>query len=427
MTFAVPDFPFALPAPNRVASAVDQILARWPGIAPEPRGDREKLVQDMRDRLLIGNWRGVTMMRAAEAAQALFDPERRNRADLSDLRQFYLDEIRAQRGQAFFDSMVGVYLTSFEPGSEHSVALADALSSRRDGRNGRWQKLFMAVPDLLVPSRVVAAFSTAMNELTEPYQGLQKLGLPSPHAPGIIDHVHLKFVESLKPRLGTREGIAHLFAWLAPTADMVRQTGAREAVEALLDAWDASPPEDIRREICRLIVGTYSDPRLHPGGLWSAMRQDLKDKMLRWLTGEDMKFFCDVVTATQDSHMWKPRRDYWLKRFRDKRIDEAWVAFCPEATHYAQRNLRAGNVRRFGRQVAGGGRGDTSLLIMKIGRKIVVDGCHNYMTHIFDADDPKAPRLYQPAYDCERIRHASYRSKSHSSIPSWIDWIERST
>ncbi|WP_319496517.1 EH signature domain-containing protein [uncultured Cohaesibacter sp.] len=138
-----------------------------------------------------------------------------------------------------------------------------------------------------------------------------------------------------------------------------------------------------------------------------------------------MKFFCDMVTATQGNHMWPPRRDFWLQLYADKMIDEAWVAFGAEARVYAERNLLGSNKanmnRRFGRQHDRGG--STSLLIMRIGNKIVVDGCHSYKTHIFRSDDKNAPKLYQQRYYCDDIMRASRNSKPHNSIPVWKQWV----
>ena len=62
---------------------------------------------------------------------------------------------------------------------------------------------------------------------------------------------------------------------------------------------------------------------------------------------------------------------------------------------------------------------------MRIGNKIVVDGCHNYRTHIFNRDDPKAPKLYGSQYYCDDIMRYSRNAKSHSSIPVWRDWVMR--
>lgn len=123
--------------------------------------------------------------------------------------------------------------------------------------------------------------------------------------------------------------------------------------------------------------------------------------------------------------MWPPRRDFWLKLYDDKMIDEAWVAFGSEARRYAQQNLvRSGKTdmnRRFGRQLDRGG--STSLLIMRIGNKIVVDGCHSYKTHIFRMDDKQAPKLYQREYYCDKIMRSSRNSKPHNSINNWSQWV----
>lgn len=141
-----------------------------------------------------------------------------------------------------------------------------------------------------------------------------------------------------------------------------------------------------------------------------------------------MQFFIGVVNATQDSHMWPPRRNFWMKLYNQGRIDAAWVAFSPSAADYARRNLMGGrgqsSERRFGRQIAGGARSNTSLLIMKIGRKIVVDGCHSYRTHIFDEGHRSAPPLFAASCDCDGIMRSAYRSKSHASIHSWMEWVE---
>jgi hypothetical protein len=140
-----------------------------------------------------------------------------------------------------------------------------------------------------------------------------------------------------------------------------------------------------------------------------------------------MKFFCDMVTATQNSHMWPPRRDFWLQLYDDKMIDEAWVAFGSEARRYAENNLLRGGQtdvkRRFARQLDRGG--STSLLIMRIGNKIVVDGCHSYKTHIFQIDDENAPKLYQPQYHCDNIMRTSSNSKPHNSIRNWSQWVQQ--
>ncbi len=84
-------------------------------------------------------------------------------------------------------------------------------------------------------------------------------------------------------------------------------------------------------------------------------------------------------------------------------------------------------MRRFAKQSKGGTRSDTSILIMKIGSKIVVDGCHNYRTHIFNIDDPVAPKLFRREYDCDAdVMDLAPWSKAHNSIPAWSQWVRES-
>ncbi len=77
---------------------------------------------------------------------------------------------------------------------------------------------------------------------------------------------------------------------------------------------------------------------------------------------------------------------------------------------------------RYGLQTAGGSRLYTSLLILKIGSKILVEGSHNYKIHVFRASSPTAPVLYQARYDCEMIRLAAgAEAKSHNG--DWQGWV----
>ena len=62
---------------------------------------------------------------------------------------------------------------------------------------------------------------------------------------------------------------------------------------------------------------------------------------------------------------------------------------------------------------------------MRIGNKIVIDGCHSYKTHIFNAHDGNAPKLYQWTYHCDDIMRRSPLSKAHRPIPHGQLWVEQ--
>ncbi|WP_414813027.1 EH signature domain-containing protein [Pantoea ananatis] len=82
--------------------------------------------------------------------------------------------------------------------------------------------------------------------------------------------------------------------------------------------------------------------------------------------------------------------------------------------------MRESATLKFGRQVAGS-RKNTSLLILKIGHCIVVEGSHNYKVHIFRSDNKKAPELFRLKYDCEHIRTLP----NSFAIPHLSGWQEK--
>ena len=417
----------ALPPLDQVRRSVESILSRWPDAlrTPEDR-DREKLAMNMLSRVRTWNWEDITTQRVLSAGVAVFDEERRERSDLEPVRAFYLSEITTREPGAFLDGMVGIYIDSFSPDAPHTRLLAQALGQRSTDLNGRAHKLSESLPSLFRPDEAPMDLAQIMVESEDSYSTLKAMGLSSPHTSGLAKAAHHTFVQSFAPDLAKPEARAKLFNWLTPDKGPVLQSGAGHAVEALLSVWrHRAPPDTLRDELSEQIIAAWNDPRLHTGGIWSGFDPELKAVLLRWLTHQDMKFFCDMVTATQDSHMWPPRRDFWLRLYDDKMIDEAWVAFGSEARRFAQQNLvRGGKTdinRRFGRQLDRGG--STSLLIMRIGNKIVVDGCHSYKTHILRIDDERAPKLYQRTYECDRIMRASRNSKPHNSIRNWSQWV----
>jgi hypothetical protein len=418
-----------MPPLDAIHKSVGRITARWPDVValPEAR-NREALAMEMLLRISRWSWKDVKLSRVMSAAVAVFDEERRDRPDLEDVRRFYLDEIRATESSTFLQGLTKVYIETFDPTSRQSLALARELSARTNGLDSRTRDLLAQLPALFDPERVPQALADIMAASIDPYDALKQLGFRTPHGTGLTRSAHRPFVTRLAPHLRKAEERKKLWGWLAPKGGNALQTDAAHAVEALLRPWaDKSPPDEVREEISEAIIAAYNDPRTHNGGIWSGFSPELRAVLLRWLTKQDMLFFCDMVTATQDSHMWPPRRDFWLSLYEEGRIDEAWVAFGASARDFARRKLLRSGVeginKRFGQQHDRGG--STSLLIMRVGDKIVVDGCHSYKTHIFRRDDPKAPKLYGSHYHCDDIMRVSRNAKSHSSIPAWEDWVLR--
>lgn len=419
--------PPTLPALTLITAGCERIHARWPDIVTEaPVRDREVLVQEMRGRLEKNFWENAKLSRVAAAARALFDPERRNRSDLRSLRHFYVAEIKASTRVTFLSVMFSVYLASYEPGAEHTVSLSQALKEVQHRLGQTWQKLLRLIPDCLNPFTAHVSIASKMVQMPDPWSELKAIGIQSPHAPGIMDYAHLEFVQRLQPQLNDRAVVDKLLQWLRPVGREARNAGAAEAVSAILGPWvDKPPPKDVAEEVFSQLVDMYGDPRVHRGGIWGGITTRIKDSIMRWLTQANIKFFLDVVSSVEDSHMWEPRRRFWLDLYRAGRIDSAWVAFSRDGAAYARQLSKRDDQSRlleFGLQTAGGSRIKTSLLILQIGAKIVVEGSHDYKVHIFNRNDVGAPSLYQRSYDCDDIRRSPL-AKAKSHLGDWQQWV----
>ncbi len=414
----------ALPSLNPLMSRTERIMARWPDVvANPPEKDREKLVAMVRDRLDRDEWKDTKLSLITSAGRALFDEERRDRPDLAELREFYYRETRASTRAGFLGGMFSIYMDSFDAAADNTHKLAGALAEVTDRLGARWRMLLEAIPEMLSPNVVADAVARKMISMDDLWTGLQKLGIHSPHAPGLMNAVHLAYLIQIEPHLDTRIEMKRLIEWLKPEGRETKSAGAGEAISALLGHWvDRTPPADDVRYLTENIIGIYGDPRVQRGGIWSAVPDHRLAVILRWLTGENIRFFLDVVSAVERSHMWEPRRKFWLGLHSRGRVDAAWVAFGDTAEQEAKQRGGGRGTLSFGRQTAGGSRSDTSLLVLKIGRKIVVEGSHSYKVYIFDETDRRAPALYQWRYDCEQIRLIP-GSKERKHAGDWQSWV----
>lgn len=457
----------SVPSLDRLLSACRRVHKRWPDVMPTPQGDRESIVQEMLRRLRQDDWEAATLASVTRAGRVAFDPEFRERRDLRQLRKFYVEEAKASTRQAFLGALMSIYLGSYEPGSRHTKDLAEALDQSRDRLGQRWSGLLRSVHYVLDARNASRWLGAEMCEMSDPWAGLVKRGFSDPHASGLLHHAHLAYVERMGSELRTEAGVRQMLGWLAPAGREARVSGAKEAIEALLRHWKSREPTGgIRDLLIEGLVASYGDPRVRRGGVWPQVHSDCRNVLVRWLTGANIQFFLDVVSQVETSHMWQPRREFWWDLYEQGRIEAAWVAFSPDAVRAVEGDvaiqpvapierpkarpswrrrpavravrqlaqqpqspvvspvktamppLVAGVGKKpshlaYGEQMAGGSRRHTSLLILKIGNCIVVEGSHSYAVHVFRNRNRRAPRLFERQYDCEQIRLASDQAVRH--------------
>ena len=416
----------AVPAFNRLSSACKRINDRWPDVIPTPSGEPDSILREISDRIRNNDWEKATVAFVIRAGRLAFDEKYRNEPNFSHLLEFYYQETKASTRPSFLSGIMSIYLTSYEPHTNHSQILAKTLKGSQHRLAGRWNTLLRNFPQLFDAHFAPKHLGHLMSNMPDLWSGLIEMGFQNPHAVGFLSHAHLAFVDLVKTRLRSEREVRRMLRWIAPSGKLPRRTGAKEAIEALLTPWKSRQPSDeIRDDLISVLPASYKG-FYTPSGIWRLVDNECREVLIRWLTGASINFFLDIVSYVERSHMWQPRREFWLNLYEEGKIDAAWVAFSPTAARRAkdlEREQGTSSHLEYGTQIAGGSRRDTSLLILKIGRTIVVEGSHDYKVQIFKESNRQVPRLFEKRYDCEQIR--GIPGASHEQIAHTTYWKDR--
>lgn len=418
-----------LPSTEALDAAIRKVIKTWPDIAPEENEkNHEIIIKNFLTCIRMGDWNEVKMSEVITAFRVAFLEKYNARTDVNEIREFAFNELEATTKETLVNSFLKIYSENFSEVSEISKNLGAILNKKSSLHGVKWRRILNTFPNYLRPDKAADEISNYMLNEENVWNALKNIGISDPLATGIMDFAHINYVQKLAPELGNQHGIEVLFKWLLPTPDKLQTRGMKVVVESLLFPWlNSTPSEDQRRFITERLILLYGDPRLRPVP-WKGIDQKYLDLVYSWLTKEELLLFTDVITGAQTSHMWQPRRDFWLELYNEGLIEQAWVAFCPKAEIIARTKFSQGNLgvakNRFGKQT---GRNDTSILIMKIKNKIFVDGCHSYKTHVWDLADPTRPPLFKRYYDCDRdVRFFSpTNGKQHNPIDNWGRWVRR--
>lgn len=424
----------ALPDFGPIESATKRVAQKWPYITVRTtETDWRKIAAELRRRISEEDWKKVRVTEIVGYARILFSPICGSEPEVAPLQEFLIEELSHSEQASLVNGMADVYYESYAKDSAILKNFGAALYRRSELLNSRWSLALASFPSVFNVGKAHIDIAEAMAKMDLPHEELPHLGIVTPFEGGLMEHAHQVFIQMLAPQLSNRDGVEKLFNWIRPAPGVVRQAGSIAIVTALLSHWTTRDPSDELRElIVENLIATYRDPRVDTGQ-WQGVDKALMNIMYRWLTKADMYFFTGVVDDTpfEGKHMWPPRRDFWLSLYDQKKVAHAWVAFCDGASRMALSKIRTRNQTdtRFGRQQSTTGYGSTSLLIMKIGNKIVVDGCHSYKTHIFNEDDLGAPHFpwdeaasydnRRMIYDAYEVRIRSKTSYRHYPQDSW--------
>lgn len=412
------------PPPNfeNIQRTIRRVLDRFDVPTIPPDRSPTDILREMLQHVRTNNWQGIPLSFVIQSAGFAFSPEFRNNPEFTAIRSFLLKELDASTRGGFINPMVRIYMESFDPAARQTHELANALQRNRNRIGPHWQELLSHIPDLFDPLAVSDTIAEQMDAMDDPWHGLRAMGLRQPHAPGLMDFVHLAFVRRVAPHLSQKREINRLLDWLRPDGQTLRQTGAGTAINALLAPWhQKSPSKEISSLLTDHLTEFYGHPKANRHPAWNEVDPELEKLLLHWLMRADFRFLFQVLAEVEHGHMWSDREGFWETMLEQECVDELWVAFNQEGYQAALEKLPT-NTReaslRFGRQT---GEKDKSLLLMRIGKKLIIEGTYNFKLHIFDADAPGTPQLYRSRYDVTDIR----RRPCLDSFAHLGDWQSR--
>jgi len=196
---------------------------------------------------------------------------------------------------------------------------------------------------------------------------------------------------------GDIQWVQAALTWTGDPGDIGYQDANRVLAETLLLPFaDRGAPETVQRIVLDTLLERIGDPRTRPQN-WVRMEQAAAVAR-RWLMGESLKQFLEIVDDTADQDHWEYRRAFWEAYYNKKWIQEAWVAFGPVGANRAHqafgRHASFGRLRQDGKQVMSG----HAVLLMRIGDYTIADWSHNGRCIIWHSYDPAAPKLYRSTY-----------------------------
>jgi len=378
----------------------EAVLARWPNQGNKKSPDDAEAIL-FRVYYFIRGWqenRPTEKLRMADirsAAVYAFDAEWNYpglpKQLFTEIRDFLLRELKYNTEASFIAAMGTSFLENYAPSQPDMQRLGVALGaaiSRLEARGEiwKWQQFFRAFPQSLSGENSAPQIAAILLNEEKPRQALtEKCGLQLGDDANIMQYINSAYIQRMKGELENIAAVRAVLNWLSPdgSKDKAQMQNASLAIEALLAPWQhKEPPDTIQAILLERLIKFYGDPRLTKGGVWAETGADCKNLLIRWLTKENMLFFLQVVSQVEGSHMWEPRRKFWLGLYEAGIIDSAWVGFSEPAKKVAMQLKDVQERRDFGLQTAGGSRWDTSILVMQIGEAVVVEGSHSYKVQI---------------------------------------------
>ncbi|MCF1502460.1 EH signature domain-containing protein [Afifella sp. H1R] len=412
--------------PARLKQVCVSIRDRYPAPSLAKTVELDVLAHRCVDRIKRHDWSGSTeaeiapLMRAAASGRLTEPPM------LLDFlaREAWLT-VRPGLLVAFSEG----FLEGWRPGAAHTARTASIVAARAADLPPPFADILERVPEIVRPDSGAHDLAARVVCAVDPNARMKELGFSEPHAPGFASAVGDEILRQFPPPV-TLDLAGRIMSWCRPEEGQgIGDVGLVRALDVLLAPWrDRNAPEALRRGVLKWSLIHAGDPRL-PGGSshWLRAKDSTRRVVLSWLAERSIDAFMEVISTVEIAkrNTWRERRLLWTSLYREGVVTEAWPALHPAAKDEAERRFRATGdpaYRAFGRQE--GGRKTTSLLVMRAGERIVVEGSHDYRVHVFDPGFPVRPELYRESYKDQDITlPVEDRRNTKAHLGNWQQWV----
>lgn len=388
--------------------------------------DIQTLAETYTTRLIQKRWEGATeadvsmLLRATCAGQL---------TQFTDLQEFLLQQAARTRRSNLLSAMCEGYFEGWKEDAPLTIKVSGIMRDREDKLPDPFSSLVSSLPEVVDPSEGALKLAKRMAQDNHPFEMLISCGFADPHAPGFCTEASLHFLTTIPP-VRTRADMDRLMGWCRPDGELGLQGKQLiDAINLLLHPWIRNNPTKAdQKSITDFLLHHFEDPRIAGEHIWKDVDPDCRGVLLRWLAGDSIIAFMDIISAVEHKKpkTWLMRREFWTHLYDEGTVSEAWVALHPVAVDEAQRRFdRTQNLSLKAYAKQSGKRRDTSLLILRAGNKVIVEGSHTYRVHIFKEGALQRPELYLETYKDEDITLEQYNpnTRSHDEHGRWREWV----
>ena len=419
-----PSFKLAQVAGLRVSaeSEVAKVAARLPagdGLALKKPPDLDQIAGRIREAFSSGGELDRRDLR--HAAWCIWAGHRPLEND-GPLLRWLLNKLQELGRRSHFRSLASAFLIYFGDITDARRIVGRVLAHWAEAIGGTWNELSQS-HKIFDPARgpeQIAGAALAKRTSAPGLLAMHQIG----SLPAESGFAEASFVEGLK--------IIRLAKKLAPLdrLEQIRLWGLKQdgsfffvnrkeiLVDSLVLPYEQEQlPKDCQKKYLEFLVGKLGDPRTKTTN-WIAVSDEAKALVRKWLTGQTLGQFLDVVDHFALASQWQYRRAFWDAVYDKDLIADAWVIFDVASATYAKSVMKGSD---FGRWE--GNARTAACLLLSIGNGVIAEWSHNGACNIWrDRSEQGVPAFHRTKYCPPDVRKSRDGSSAISKREDGIYW-----